>query len=131
MQWQKHQFPFSLLLTDIMKILNLNEGFFPIKLDFEESELNIPNIGYLTSSLKVNLEISKISAGNLSKRPSFATIPRLTGSCEKKTSAGLIAPSSTRVPANSALFAYLTITIPFTMGTVFICLTIFTLTRIR
>ena len=48
-----------------MKILNLNEGFFPIKLDFEESELNIPNIGYLTSSLKVNLEISKISAGIL------------------------------------------------------------------
>ena len=48
-----------------MKILNLNEGFFPIKLDFEESELNIPNIGDLTSSLKVNLEISKISAGIL------------------------------------------------------------------
>ena len=23
-----------------MKILNLNEGFFPIKLDFEENELN-------------------------------------------------------------------------------------------
>ena len=42
-----------------MKILNLNEGFFPIKLDFEENELNIPNIGDLTSSLKVNLEISK------------------------------------------------------------------------
>ena len=48
-----------------MKILNLNEGFFPIKLDFEENELNIPNIGDLTSSLKVNLEISKISAGIL------------------------------------------------------------------
>ena len=48
-----------------MKILNLNEGFFPIKLDFEEKELNIPNIGDLSSSLKVNIEISKISAGIL------------------------------------------------------------------
>ena len=51
-----------------------------------------------------------MSAGSLSKRPAFATTPRLTGSCEKNTSAGLIAPSSSSVPASAALFAYLTST---------------------
>ena len=51
-----------------------------------------------------------MSAGNLSNRPAFATTPRLTGSCEKNTSAGLIAPSSSSVPARAALFAYLTST---------------------
>ena len=51
-----------------------------------------------------------MSAGNLSNRPAFATTPRLTGSCEKNTSAGLIAPSSSNVPARAALFAYLTST---------------------
>ena len=40
----------------------------------------------------------------------MATTPRLTGSCERKTSAGLIAPSSSKVPASAALFAYLTST---------------------
>ena len=54
--------------------------------------------------------MSSISAGNLSNRPAFATTPRLTGSCEKNTSAGLIAPSSSNVPARAALFAYLTST---------------------
>ena len=54
--------------------------------------------------------LSRTSAGSLSKSPSFATTPRLTGSCEKKTSAGLIAPSSANVQANAALLAYLTST---------------------
>ena len=53
--------------------------------------------------------LSNISAGNLSNRPALATTPRLTGSCEKNTSAGLIAPSSSNVPAKAALFAYLTL----------------------
>ena len=54
--------------------------------------------------------LSNKSAGNLSNKPALATTPRLTGSCEKNTSAGLIAPSSSNVPAKAALFAYLTST---------------------
>ena len=48
-----------------MKLLNLNEGFFPIKLDFEQDSVEVPNIGYLTTKLRVKIEISKISKGIL------------------------------------------------------------------
>jgi len=49
--------------------------------------------------------LSNTSAGKTSKSPSLATTPRLTGSCDKKTSAGLIAPSRAKVPANAALLS--------------------------
>ena len=48
-----------------MKLLNLNEGFFPIKLDFEQDSVEVPNIGDLSTKLKVKIEISKISKGIL------------------------------------------------------------------
>ena len=44
-----------------MKILNLNEGSFPIKLSFELENHNVPNIGKLTSNLSVEAQILKIS----------------------------------------------------------------------
>ena len=44
-----------------MKILNLNEGSFPIKLSFELENHNIPNIGKLTNNLSVEAQILKIS----------------------------------------------------------------------
>jgi len=48
-----------------MKLLNLNEGFFPIKLDFEQDSVEVPNIGDLSTKLRVKIEISKISKGIL------------------------------------------------------------------
>ena len=54
--------------------------------------------------------LSRTLSGSRSNNPSLAITPRLTGSCEKNTSAGLIAPSRTTVPANAGLFAYLTST---------------------
>ena len=44
-----------------MKILNLNEGSFPIKLSFELENHNVPNIGKLTNNLSVEAQILKIS----------------------------------------------------------------------
>ena len=76
------------------------------------SDLDLPDVPTqkpLLSTAQAGT-LSRTSAGSLSKRPSLATTPRLTGSCEKKTSAGLIAPSSESVPAKAALFAYLTST---------------------
>ena len=54
--------------------------------------------------------LSRTLSGSRSNNPSLAMTPRLTGSCEKNTSAGLMAPSRTTVPANAGLFAYLTST---------------------
>jgi len=48
-----------------MKLLNLNEGFFPIKLNFEQDSIEVPNIGDLSTKLRVKIEISKISKGIL------------------------------------------------------------------
>ena len=44
-----------------MKILNLNEGSFPIKLSFELENHNVPNIGKLINNLSVEAQILKIS----------------------------------------------------------------------
>ena len=44
-----------------MKILNLNEGSFPIKLSFELENHTVPNIGKLTNNLSVEAQILKIS----------------------------------------------------------------------
>ena len=44
-----------------MKILNLKEGSFPIKLSIVLDELDIPNIGKLIDNLKFEAEINKIS----------------------------------------------------------------------
>ena len=76
------------------------------------SDLDLPEVptqNPLLSTAQAGT-LSKMSSGKTSNNPSLATIPRLTGSCDKKTSAGLIAPSSAIVPASSALFAYLTST---------------------
>ena len=76
------------------------------------SDLDLPDVPTqkpLLSTAQAGT-LSRMSAGSRSKRPSLATTPRLTGSCEKNTSAGLIAPSSSSVPARAALFAYLTST---------------------
>ena len=44
-----------------MKILNLNEGSFPIELSMVLDELDIPNFGKLINNLKFEAEINKIS----------------------------------------------------------------------
>ena len=44
-----------------MKILNLNEGSFPIKLNLELDKLSVPEIGKLKEDLKIDAKISKIS----------------------------------------------------------------------
>lgn len=44
-----------------MKILNLNEGSFPIKLSFELENHNVPNIGKLINNLSVEAQILKVS----------------------------------------------------------------------
>ena len=44
-----------------MKILNLNEGSFPIKLRMELDKLSVPEIGKLAKNLTIEAEISKIS----------------------------------------------------------------------
>ena len=65
------------------------------------SDLDLPDVPTqkpLLSTAQAGT-LSRRSAGSRSKRPSLATTPRLTGSCEKKTSAGLIAPSRASVPA--------------------------------
>ena len=44
-----------------MKILNLNEGSFPINISMEVDDIGIPNIGKLRRNLIFKAEISKIS----------------------------------------------------------------------
>ena len=44
-----------------MKILNLNEGSFPIKLNLELGKLSVPEIGKLATNLTIEAKISKIS----------------------------------------------------------------------
>ena len=44
-----------------MKILNLNEGSFPIKLRMELDTLSVPEIGKLAKNLSIEAKISKIS----------------------------------------------------------------------
>ena len=44
-----------------MKILNLNEGSFPIEMDLNLNSIDVPNIGTLKDTLHVKLKISKLS----------------------------------------------------------------------
>ena len=44
-----------------MKILNLNEGSFPISFTIKLKEIDVPNIGKLQKDLLVDAEIQKIS----------------------------------------------------------------------
>ena len=44
-----------------MKILNLNEGSFPINFSIKLEEIDVPNIGKLQKDLLVDAEIQKIS----------------------------------------------------------------------
>ena len=44
-----------------MKILNLNEGSFPINLRMELDKLSVPEIGKLATNLTIEAKISKIS----------------------------------------------------------------------
>ena len=44
-----------------MKILNLNEGSFPVRLRMELDKLSVPEIGKLAKKLTIEVKISKIS----------------------------------------------------------------------
>jgi uncharacterized metal-binding protein YceD (DUF177 family) len=44
-----------------MKIINLNEGSFPIEMDLNLNSIDIPHIGILKDTLDVSLKISKLS----------------------------------------------------------------------
>ncbi len=44
-----------------MKILNLNEGSFPIEMNLNLNSIDIPDIGTLKDTLDVELKISKLS----------------------------------------------------------------------
>ena len=44
-----------------MKILNLNEGSFPIEMDLNLNSIDVPGIGILKDTLVVELKISKLS----------------------------------------------------------------------
>ena len=44
-----------------MKILNLNEGSFPIEIDLNLNSIDVPNVGTLKDTLHVKLKISKLS----------------------------------------------------------------------
>ena len=44
-----------------MKILNLNEGSFPIEMDLKLNSIDVPDVGILKDTLDVGLKISKLS----------------------------------------------------------------------
>ena len=44
-----------------MKILNLNEGSFPIEMDLKLKSIDVPDVGILKDTLVVGLKISKLS----------------------------------------------------------------------
>ena len=44
-----------------MKILNLNEGSFPIEMDLNLNSIDVPDVGILKDTLYVELKISKLS----------------------------------------------------------------------
>ena len=44
-----------------MKILNLNEGSFPIEMDLNLNSIDVPDVGTLKDTLDIKLKISKLS----------------------------------------------------------------------
>ena len=44
-----------------MKILNLNEGSFPIEMDLNINTIDVPDVGTLKNTLDIKLKISKLS----------------------------------------------------------------------
>ena len=42
-----------------MKILNLNEGSFPIEMDLNLNSIDVPDVGTLKDTLVIKLKISK------------------------------------------------------------------------
>ena len=44
-----------------MKIINLNEGSFPVEIDLNIRSIDVPDIGILKDTLDVKLKISKLS----------------------------------------------------------------------
>ena len=44
-----------------MKILNLNEGSFPIEMDLNLNSIDVPDVGALKDTLDIKLKISKLS----------------------------------------------------------------------
>ena len=44
-----------------MKILNLNEGSFPIEIDLNLNSIDLPDVGTLKDTLDIKLKISKLS----------------------------------------------------------------------
>ena len=44
-----------------MKILNLNEGSFPIEMDLNLNSIDVPDVGILKNTLDVGLKISQLS----------------------------------------------------------------------
>ena len=53
-----------------MKILNLNEGSFPIEMDLNLNSIDVPDVGTLKDTLDIKLKISKLSL-NLLKCDGF------------------------------------------------------------
>ena len=53
-----------------MKILNLNEGSFPIEIDLNLNSIDVPDVGTLRDTLDIKLKISKLSL-NLLKCDGF------------------------------------------------------------
>ena len=48
-----------------MKILNLNEGSFPIEMNLKLNSIDVPDVGTLKDTLDVGLKISKLSSNLL------------------------------------------------------------------
>ena len=44
-----------------MKILNLNEGSFPVEMDLNLNSIDVPDVGTLKDTLDIKLKISKLS----------------------------------------------------------------------
>ena len=55
-----------------MKILNLNEGSFPIEIDLNLNSIDVPDVGTLKDTLDIKLKISKLSL-NLLKCDGYIT----------------------------------------------------------
>ena len=63
-----------------MKILNLNEGSFPIEMDLNLNSIDVPDVGILKDTLNVELKISKLSL-NLLKCDGYISA-KFTDTCQ-------------------------------------------------
>ena len=64
-----------------MKILNLNEGSFPIEMDLNLNSIDVPDVGTLKGTLDIKLKISKLSL-NLLKCDGYISA-KFIDTCQK------------------------------------------------